>query len=324
MEFRDIQLVDENNYSSQMNDVVKPYLEKFQNLDYFSSFDGKDIFYRYYLNENAKANVVILHGFTECSEKFLEMIYYFHKNDYNVFSYDQRGHGKSFREVEDVTISHINKFDEYVCDLECYMDSVVKKTAPDLPVFLFAHSMGGAVGILYMMKYTDLFTKAVLTAPMVFPQTAGVPVWASKAMASLFCIIGKSRNRVFVHKEFDPKSDFENSCDSSEARYEYVMDLKRNNRLYQNSSASYSWVNESLKITKDIFDKNKCESIDTPILLLQAEDDNSVKKELQPEFVKLLKNGKIKEIKGSKHEIYLSPNDVMEEYLGEIFNFFDN
>lgn len=324
MEIRNIQIIDENNYSSQMIDVVKPYLQEFEKTGSFSSFDGNNIFYRFYLNDSAKANVVVVHGFTENSEKFLEMIYYYHKNGYNVFSYDQRGHGNSYREVEDTSISHINKFDEYVCDLESFVDNIVKKTSPDRPNYLFAHSMGGAVGILYMMKNPDSFAKAVLTAPMVFPQTAGVPAFASKLMAKFFCLIGKGKDRVFIHSEFDPKSDFENSNDTSEARYEYAMDLKRNNKQYQNCSASYSWVYESLKITKDIFNKKKCEKINTPVLLLQAEVDGSVRKELQPEFIKLLKYGSIKEIKGSKHEIYLSSNDVMKEYLEEIFSFFED
>lgn len=325
MEIRGIQLIDEKDYLNQMNGVVKPYLEKCEKkLDTFSSFDSKKIFYRYYLNENAKANIIVLHGFTENSEKFLEMIYYFHKNGYNVFAVDHRGHGNSFREVDDTSISHINKFDEYITDLECFIESIVKKVSPDLPMYLYAHSMGGAVGILYMMKHPDFFKKALLTAPMVYPQTAGVPAWATKLMTKFFCLIGKGKERVFVHGEFDPKSDFENSNDTSEERYEYVTDLKRNNMLYRNCSASYSWVYESLKITKDILDKKKCEKIQTQVLLLQAEIDGAVKKELQPVFISFLKNGNIKEIKGSKHEIYLSSDDVMKNYLDEIFSFFDN
>ena len=323
MDIREIQVIDENNYSSLMNGVVKPYLEKYQTTGYFSSFDEKNIFYRQFLNENSNKTVVVLHGFTENSEKFFEMIYYFHKNGFNVFSYDHRGHGHSYREVEDTSISHINKFDEYVSDLECFIDKIVKRSAPKTELYLYAHSMGGAVGILFMQKNPDVFKKAVLTAPMVFPQTAGVPVFVTKLMTKCFCIIGKSKDRVFVHGEFDPTLDFENSNDTSEQRYNYVSDLKRDNKLYHNCSASYSWVNESLKISKDIFDRKKCEKINTSVLLLQAEVDGAVKRELQPEFVKLLKHGIIKEIKGSKHEIYLSSDDVMQVYLKEIFCFFD-
>lgn len=321
--FKDFNVLDENNYNTLMESTVKPYLKKIEHLGKFSSFDGNDIFYRYYLNDNAKGNLVVVHGFTENSEKFLEMIYYFHLGGYNVFSYDQRGHGYSYREVEDTSISHINRFDEYVNDLECYISSVVKKSSPDLPLYLFAHSMGGAVGIVYMMKHPDEFKKAVLTAPMVFPQTGGVPVFLTKAMVKGFCLVGKSKERVFVHSEFDPAPDFENSNDTSKARYLYVNSLKCGNNLYHNCSASYSWVNESLKVTKTILNKNNCKKINTSILLLQAETDGAVKKEYQNKFVSMLKDGALKEIKGSKHEIYLSTNDVMEKYLNNIFNFFE-
>ena len=145
--FKDFNVLDENNYYTLMESTVKPYLKKIEHLGKFSSFDGNDIFYRYYLNENAKGNLVVVHGFTENSEKFLEMIYYFHLGGYNVFSYDQRGHGYSYREVEDTSISHINRFDEYVNDLECYREL----HGPETPI---AHCV--SKNILTLPMYEEL------------------------------------------------------------------------------------------------------------------------------------------------------------------------
>lgn len=318
-----IELVNEEEYKSEMETKIMPYLETCGTQGKFCSFDGKELFYRYYLNEKASASVVVCHGFTENSQKFMEMIYYFHKHGYNVFALDHRGHGKSYRDVKDTSITHINKFDDYVNDLNCYIEKVVKTKSDDLPIYLYAHSMGGAIGIVYMMKYPTVFSKALLTAPMVFPETAGVPPFATKMLAGFFCLIGKKRERVFLQSGFDPTPDFENSNATSRQRYLYVNGLKADNVEYQNCSASYGWVKESMKIIKRILNKKECEKIKTKILLLQAETDGSVKKEYQPEFVKMVNGAKIAEIKGSKHEIYLSPNDVLEVYLQKIFEFFD-
>lgn len=317
------ELINEEEYKIEMETKVIPYLKKYGTEETMCSFDGQEIFCRYYLKENAQASVVVCHGFTESSQKFMEMIYYFHKHGYNVFALDHRGHGKSYREVADTSVTHINKFDDYVNDLNCYIEKVVRKKSGELPLYLYAHSMGGAIGIVYMMKYPKVFERALLTAPMVFPETAGVPPIATRMLAGFFCLIGKKRERVFLQSGFDPTPDFENSNATSRQRYLYVNGLKADNVEYQNCSASYGWVKESMKIIKTILNKKECEKIKTKILLLQAEIDGSVKKEYQPVFVKMVDGAKIAEIKGSKHEIYLSPNNVLEEYLEKIFDFFD-
>ena len=319
-------LISEENYFNEMDNIVRPYLAGFEKTGKFKSFDEKEIFYRYYLNDNAKASVVVCHGFTENSEKFLEMIYYYHLEGYNVFALDHRGHGYSYREVEDTSVSHINKFEDYVEDLNCFVEKIVKPESSSLPLFVYAHSMGGAVAVLYLMKYPDIFEKAVLTAPMIFPQTQGVPVFATKLLTSFFKLIGMKKKRVFVQKSFDPKNVtyvFEMSNATSRNRFDYIMRTKINNKFYFNSCASYNWVRESLKITKIMLNPKNCDKIKAKVFLFQGEIDNSVRKEYQPMFVSMVKDAKIKEIKGSKHEIYLSPNDVLEEYLTDIFEFLE-
>ena len=299
-------------------------MQKYEQSSYFPADDNNKIFYKYYITENHKANIVISHGLNEFSEKYLEMIYYFLKSDYNVFFIEQRGHGYSYREVEDTSISHINSYKEYVSDLYCFINKIVLYNSNNLPLFLYAHSMGGAIGTLFLMKYPDIFNKAILTSPMIYPKTANVPSSLTKFMTKMFSLFGKGKDRVFVHREFNPEAPYETSNSTSVARFNYFMNTKRNNRMYFNSSTSYRWVYESLKITKIMLNRTNIEKINAKTLLLVAENDETVKKEKQIEFAKKVKYIKMKEIKGSKHEIYLSNNIVLKDYLEEIFTFLED
>ena len=63
-------ILEESNYSSVMINEVEPFLAERRNDGTFNSFDGRPISYEYYITDNAKASVVISHGFTESAEKF--------------------------------------------------------------------------------------------------------------------------------------------------------------------------------------------------------------------------------------------------------------
>ncbi|MDY4066910.1 serine aminopeptidase domain-containing protein, partial [Bullifex sp.] len=83
-----------------------------------------------------------------------------------------------------------------------------------------------------------------------------------------------------------------------------------------------NWVYQSIKATKEM--KKQAEKISIPVLLLQAEVDHSVKQKDQVKFSSLCKTCTIKEIKGSKHEIMFSKDEVNKEFWSEIFKFLED
>ena len=116
--------------------------------------------------------VVVLHGYTESGEKFREMTWYFLQSGFSVYAIDHRGHGRSARAVDETWLTHIDHFSDYVRDLEAFMDRVVLPRAQNLPLCLYAHSMGGAVGSMMLQRHPKMFARAVLTAPMIAPSSA--------------------------------------------------------------------------------------------------------------------------------------------------------
>jgi acylglycerol lipase len=84
-----------------------------------------------------KANVLIVHGLAEHSGRYAKMAGYLVDNGYAVFSYDQRGHGRS-----DGTRGYINRFSDFTADLDAYVRLLCRYESP-ARMFILGHSMGG-------------------------------------------------------------------------------------------------------------------------------------------------------------------------------------
>lgn len=317
----DIEPLAEETYKEVMATVVEPQLAEMRKNGYMTFASGRKLHYEYYICPEAKGSIVISHGFTECAEKFREMDYYFLQAGYNVFALDHRGHGYSSREVDHVNVSHVEHFNDYVGDLNAYVENVVIPHSGDLPLYLYAHSMGGAIGALHLMQYPGVFEKAVLSSPMISPKTAGFPHWVTRTMTTFFRMIGKKKAMVFTETGFDPETTYERSHDTSKERFEYFFEKKKNTVEYQNCAASYGWVDESLKICPKLVDSKYCSKITAKVLLCQSAIDDSVELEPQEVFVSKVKDARLVKIPACKHEIYLSVNEAMVPYLKEIFSF---
>ena len=98
---------EEANYQRTMKRDVEPYLRSYEKDGYIESYDSTAIYYRTYRIPQAKAAIVISHGFCEFAEKYKEVIYYFLKNGYSVYVPEHRGHGYSDRIVVDGEKVHI-------------------------------------------------------------------------------------------------------------------------------------------------------------------------------------------------------------------------
>ena len=228
---------------------------------FFNALDGKKIHYVYYKAENAKGNIVISHGFTESAEKFLEMCYYFNKMTLNVFIVDHRGHGLSHRHNSDKEVVHIKYFDQYVDDLQKLVKVIVRAEAPGLPLYLFSHSMGGAIAVQHMQKYPGVFSKAILSAPMIQAKTAGLPPAVAKFFTRLFILLGKEKEKVIGYKGFNPERTYEDSHDTSKERFDYYHRKKIENEDIRTAAPSNRWVNEAVKVTERNLDPTRNKKI---------------------------------------------------------------
>lgn len=315
-------IVKEDNYKEQMDRIVTPYLQK-RKAELWLERDGKRKLYcARYLTERARGVVLISHGFTETAEKYMECIYYFLKMGYHVYCIEHCGHGMSYRMTDDLSLVHIDKYERYVEDL-IFAAKRAKQENEGMPLFLYAHSMGGGIGAAAAAKEPGMFDKLILTSPMIRPATRPVPWMAAKMIAEIFCAAGKEEKYVAGQRPYDGAEQFEESSSTSRARFEYYQEKRSNTPMYQMSAPSYGWLKSAGRLNAYLRSEG-WKRIDVPVLLFQAEQEELVSKREQERFVrKMSRRGRVRLVRvpESKHEIFNAEDKIVEGYWKKIFAF---
>ncbi len=312
----------EEGYAQQMREVVEPFLEGVRKSGTLA-VKGGEIAYELYPQQEKADTVVISHGFSETSEKFWEFIYYLYQAGYQVAVWDHRGHGKSLREGKDDNVAHVEDFMDYVDDMRQLMEKHIRPFAKGGRLFLYAHSMGGCIGALYLEAYPKDFDRAILNAPMLAIQMGPCPLWAAKAISAVMKRLGKGEERLFTQKAFQPDEPFETSCTDSEARHFYYLEKRRTNPRYQTSSVSYSWLSGAIRAGKLATRQEQVERIHIPVLLIQAGKDDQVKPGAQKKFARYLPDNCILvRLSSVKHECYRSSTPLLEKYRKLVLDFY--
>lgn len=317
-----IELLDENHYSEQMKEKVEPYLESIVRRGTLRS----ELYYELFPLKGAEGTIVISFGFTESCVKYHEFIYYMLRAGFQCAIIDHRGHGKSIREGRYPNVIHVKRFDRYTEDLHAFVHEVV---LPELGgagdgLFLFGHSMGGCIASRYIELYPDDFAAAVLNAPMLAINTGSLPAWLAVLACDVFILTGSADKKLFYQGDFNPDEPFEKSCATSRARFEYYHEIRKNNKEYQTTSASYSWARQSVLAGRRACSARETAKVKIPVLLLQAGVDTLVKSESQQKFIARIAHGKLERVPNSKHEIFRSENSVLAGYYERILSFFRN
>src|ERR1700704_3710575 len=96
--------------------------------------DGLRLYLRRREVTNARAEVLIAHGFGEHSGRYEALTDHLTSHNYSVTAYDHRGHGLS-----DGLPGHVESFNEYDEDLAKVI-AVVRSRSEARPLFLIGHS----------------------------------------------------------------------------------------------------------------------------------------------------------------------------------------
>lgn len=319
----DIYISEDNYYEEKMNSIVEPYIDSFLEYGYIHGEEDVNIYYEKYSKENSNANIVISHGFCESLDKYHEIIYYFLKNDYNVFGIEHRGHGRSGTlGIKDKTQVNVKKFNQYVYDFKNFMDEIVIPNSQGKYIFLYSHSMGGGICVKFIEDYDNYFDAAVLSAPMLGIYTAKVPNFIVRFFVNILVILGRGGNYVDGIHGYAPEYDLDKWATSSVNRYKYYDNIVSNMEEFQKGGPSYNWVCESINATKEIVKKKNVSKVTIPILLCQAGKDTYVSVDSENKFAKNTLNCKLKKYKESRHELYREKDYIQKYYLEDVLNFY--
>ncbi|MCK5028365.1 MAG: lysophospholipase [Bacteroidales bacterium] len=266
----------------------------------YASFDRMKLSgYVWEPKETPKAIINLVHGFGEYSERYDHWANRFTEKGFIVHAIDNRGHGKS-----DGKRGHIREFDEFLNDVDVLVKES-KKINPDLPQFIYGHSMGGNIVANYILKREVDFRGAVLSSPW-FKLTF--------SPSALMLFFARIMNKVYPKFTQNSNLDVKGISHDQEIVDEYIKDPLVHGRI--SARMFYEIVSAGRKVIE------YTDKINLPVLIQHGTGDNITSYKASKEFYeKAKKQGKdiiYKEWEGLYHELH---NEIEND---DIFDFIVN
>ena len=259
--------------------------------------------------------IIFLHGKSESYLKYMELFYDFKDLPFNWFMMDHRGMGFSARMAADKTITHVDLFDDYVADFKTFINDIVKRKLDkdNKDLILLAHSMGGAVGTLFMIDNPGVFKEAIFSSPMFALRYPGGALFAK--------MILRAKARFSGRIEYAPfqapwkKGSFENNfLTHSAQRYEFWMTMQDDYSELKSGGASINWVLEAAKATKRIVKEAK--KIKVPVTIIQASKDKIVNISGHNKFASRSANTTVTLVEDAWHDLWCESDYYREKAIG--------
>lgn len=304
--------------------TIEPFWQSHVQTKEFLGGDNVPIKYAKLINENADKLIVISPGRTEGYIKYKELAYDLFQQGYSVYIIDHRGQGLSGRMTKNPQKGHVKNFDDYVTDLKKFYDLEIA-LSDVTKRYLVCHSMGGAIGAKYLIKYQDDFDKAVFSSPMlafIFPLP---DVIADILIASL-----NSINQLFSsepwyfpgHGDDKPEPFKSNIIMQSEARYKIYSETYAQHPDVILGGVTINWIAESAAAMNQI--KSNADAIKTPFLLMQSGNDKVIKNSGQDKFctkAPACVDGKPFRIENAYHELFMEQDQYRLPALNKMLDF---
>lgn len=123
-----------------------------------------------------KGLLIIVHGFAEYGSRYRNLSRDFAEKGLVVWVYDQRGHGR-----QEGPRGVMGSYEEFLDDLDLAVREMQARW-PELPLFLYGHSMGGNITLNYLMRRKPAAVKASILSSPWLRLHKGTPYWAVRMM----------------------------------------------------------------------------------------------------------------------------------------------
>ena len=247
--------------------------------------------------KNTKAVVVLAHGMGEHSERYKHVAKRLNDNDFSVVAFDHFGHGKTTGKR-----GHNPSFEAVLESISMTIEKA-KELFPNIPVFLYGHSMGGNAVINYALKKTTPLQGIIATSP--FLKLAFEPPKIKLVIGKLLQKLAPS---ITMGNEINP-------TDISRERIEvdrYINDPLIHAKISPNFSLTFidsgKWAIENAPKLK------------SPILLLHGTGDKIIDYRGTKEFANNTDRATLKLYENGYHELQndLCKNEMMTDVVNWI------
>jgi alpha-beta hydrolase superfamily lysophospholipase len=222
----------------------------------FAGAGGLELYYQRWLpGAEPRASVALVHGLGEHGSRYANVVGPLVDDRYAVYTYDQRGHGRS-----PGPRVHIERWAEYRDDLGAFL-RLVGGEVTERPLVVYGHSMGSLVVLDYLLEGSNGGRPSGLTAAVV----SGVPLEPAGVGSPLLIAVARLLSGVRPRQSLDLGLDA-----SALSRDPEVVAAYRADPLVT-SRATVRWGTESLDTVRRV--ETGMSRIDVPLLVLHGEAD---------------------------------------------------
>lgn len=279
---------------------------------------GRDmqlLHYQVYLQDKPREAMVICHDGCESALRYTEWALYFHSLGFQVYLLDFRGHGRSDREIDNRSVTHVDSFKRYACDLADLTSRIPRK----LSLHLAAFGMGGAVALLYMQNNPERVKSACLVSPLIgihLPEPRGLNRWRLSRSVRR----GLSTELIPGSVCYQPDEIFDRNPQKSFHRFAWYKEKRAMDSRLQNNAYTLGWLNAALQASDLIF-SYRSKRIASKILLIEAGEDSVVPSEYYAKLMTYLRCGSHVRLAGAEHRIQQG-NCAMLSDLMQLMKFY--
>ncbi|MGI8610233.1 MAG: lysophospholipase [Candidatus Dormibacteria bacterium] len=259
----------------------------------FKTSDGLDL---HYVSRRDPAVppqrlVVTIHGFADHSGRIPFLVDHLARRGAAVYSYDQRGNGKSPGQR-----GHVMAYRELGEDFDAFL-TLATETEPGLERVVFGHSTGGILAMLFAIDHPQRMDRLILSAPALI-LTYEPPKWKELMGRTLSSILP----RVSLNAGFDPGTVSRDEAVVAANKDDPLVTQAISTRFYHevyNSAAPNALA--------------RIEELKVPLLVIQGTGDRLVSPRVADEFERRSTGPhEVKRYDGAYHETF---NDIDREQV---------
>lgn len=217
---------------------------------WLTASDGVRLRVVHWRAQAAKGTVLLFPGRTEYIEKYGRDVALLTEAGFAVAVIDWRGQGLSDRLSAPEYIGHVERFLDFQKDVRALCEHVKAVDLP-APLYLLAHSMGGAIGLRALHLGLPV-NAAAFSAPMWGIEMPSALRVFARVASTFACLVGRGHNlaagreteTVVMHGEF-----MDNALTNDLEQWGYMRDQANAHPELTLGGPSYRWILEAMKET---------------------------------------------------------------------------
>ncbi len=286
---------------------------------YYRSRDNRPIAFRVIRAPKPRGSLVLIPGLSENTAYYKELIYTLTEEGYTVYSYDPRGQGESGSLARDPKVVHVEKYMDYVDDLDWFLTKIVRPETRDYTVL--GNSNGGLTAMRLASRESEIIPSliAVSTPLRLQPELVPRPLLGLAVKAS--ALVKGMDSFAPTQKTVSPMDDME------QHRYRPLrLNLQAQERAANPKLArgggSHRWALEVIKAGRQAVARSH--RLDFPTLLVTGTKDRVVSPTEPLAIADELPLGTSLSVQDARHFLLFERDKFRDPAMTEILRFLVN